>query len=475
MNIRTLQKSFVSLAFITGLLLVFLMPPIQMPDENSHFKNVYSMSNFDFFPEQKDGVPGKYYPEEILRFVDSNQRFFGNLDEKYSFKEMYYNEALVFNELPLKQQAKVFDTHTALTASPLMYLPQIVGVWVFKLIYANPLFGGINAMKPIHYMYAGRIGNLIAFIIMGYYILKWIPIYKKVVCALMLMPMTISLAASVSYDVMVIGISFLLIAYLMRLIYVEEELNKKHYIILLILSCTLIHLKVVYLSFIGIGILLYKKSKLKKMKFIQRMCILIGIPILLYVVGDFIANINLKGAIDVLGTNTPEQIKFILCNPFQYIKVLINTFIECRGYYLSSFIGTFGSLDTNMPNILIVSYLIYLVVLTLFDSSDEIIISWKQKIVYGGTVVACIILIETALYIGWTSIPHIGGVGYRIVSGVQGRYFIPCSIVGLVVLYNRYFKNKYIRLHSLIEENFINVQKFYCLMTCILVFTRFWE
>lgn len=472
MDTRLLQRAFISIALITGMILVFIMPPLQMPDENSHFKNIYSMSNFDILADQKDSVAGRYYPVELLDFVNDYERLKGNLDEKYSFKELYFNDAL-YDTAPLSKQEKVFESHSAQSASPIMYLPQIIGVWIFKLLYSIPIFGGVDMMKPIHYMYAARIGNLIGYIIMGYYILKWIPIYKKVVLALMLMPMSLTLAASVSYDVMVIGVSFLFIAYILRIIYSNETICRRQCIVLLVLASILIQLKIVYFCFIGLFILAYKQDISLK-KFIKHGLLLVIIPMSIYILINAICNMNLNGVVDVTANAKKEQVEFILLHPIQYIKILLNTFITWRGFYVSSFVGKFGSLDTNLPDILILIYCIYLIILALFDSSKDIVIKWKQKAIYFLVAIMCIVLTETALYIVWTALPAIGGIGHEIISGVQGRYFIPCSILMLLILYSTKLKIKCDKLNNILESHFIDIQKFYCIISCIIIFVRFW-
>lgn len=467
-----IEKHFISLAIIIGLIIVFIMPPLQMPDEDSHFKNIYSISNFNVIPIEQNGSAGRYYPEGILKFEADSRRMIGNLDEKYTFKELYFNDAL-YDQLPLKDQEKIFNSHSAVTASPVMYLPQVIGVWIYKLLYSIPIFGTINMMKPVHYMYAARIGNLIGFIMMGYFILKWIPTYKKVTFAILLMPMTISLAASLSYDVMVIGITLMFCAWMLKNIYSDKQMSLKEYILTVLFACILIQVKYVYFPVLFLYILdAYKKSGSKK-ELIVKSGILIVVPILMLALVQFIVSINLGGVIDSTDFKT-EQVKFILSNPIKYMGILINTFVTMGRFYMESFVGKFGSLDTNLPHILIVTYMMYLIILCLFDGAKEVKITKLHKAMYVIITVAIIILIETGLYVMWTSIPEIGGVGHEIVSGVQGRYFIPCSVLGMLLLHNNIMRYKLKNVSKVIENHFLDVQKFFCIFSCIVIGLRFW-
>ena len=49
-------KFFVYCALIFGIILVVLIPPFQSPDEDSHFKKAYCVSNGKLYPTEKNGV-----------------------------------------------------------------------------------------------------------------------------------------------------------------------------------------------------------------------------------------------------------------------------------------------------------------------------------------------------------------------------------------------------------------------------------
>lgn len=47
-----INKLFLKLMFIFGIVFVFVIPPFQMADEDSHFKKAYLVSNLNFFLKQ---------------------------------------------------------------------------------------------------------------------------------------------------------------------------------------------------------------------------------------------------------------------------------------------------------------------------------------------------------------------------------------------------------------------------------------
>ena len=50
MNNWTEQRVYVYIALIVGILFVFLTPPFQSPDEDSHFKRSYQIAKGNIYP-----------------------------------------------------------------------------------------------------------------------------------------------------------------------------------------------------------------------------------------------------------------------------------------------------------------------------------------------------------------------------------------------------------------------------------------
>ena len=63
-------KIFLIVALVCGLLLVFLIPPLQSADEPVHFANAYAMSRGDIFPDNKDNKAfGHEMPEAVYNCI----------------------------------------------------------------------------------------------------------------------------------------------------------------------------------------------------------------------------------------------------------------------------------------------------------------------------------------------------------------------------------------------------------------------
>ena len=62
----SIEKKYLYIALIFGILFVFIVPPFQSPDEDSHFKKAYQVSKGKLYPEVKKNVIGNYFPTEML-------------------------------------------------------------------------------------------------------------------------------------------------------------------------------------------------------------------------------------------------------------------------------------------------------------------------------------------------------------------------------------------------------------------------
>ena len=93
--------------------------------------------------------------------------------------------------------------------TPVMYLPQAAGMALVRA------FGG----SALSLVFAARFLNLLAFLLLTSAAIVRMPFGREILCGVGLLPMTLHLAASMSYDAGILGCSFLLCAEILRLAY----------------------------------------------------------------------------------------------------------------------------------------------------------------------------------------------------------------------------------------------------------------
>lgn len=433
------------------------------------------VSSFHLFPERSpEGVVGNYIPQSIVDFDNKLRYLMGNMDARYLYKDQYIDSHTKVN-----RGSETFIEYSTSRSNPVLFLPQAFGMFLLKVTIDNPLINSNNDLSPINYIYAGRIFNLLFFLLCCYYSIKIIPFMKNTLFLLCLMPMTITLASSLSYDSVIIGSLFLFISGILKLSYSDnvEKIDTKYLYYMVIFSVVLIHFKQVYYPLLFLFLLIPShkfKSKKEKCKWFV---ISIVSGVISFLVWSFFTKMLLGVDNISTDTNSMDQLKFILTSPIEYILILIKTLIVNLKFYLIGFIGNLGWLDTNFPYLFILMYCILLIVTVLFDrgeSRDNINIKEKGFITSIGILI--IVLMETALYITWTSKSEIGGVGFGLISGVQGRYFIPISIIVLLLfkINTTRYNEKFDKFSNVMTFLIPKISIFSLTYTMIILLLRYW-
>ena len=209
----TILKKFIYTIIIYGFLLIYITPPMQIPDENTHFLNSYAIAHLDIFPEANGEKIGRKFPVEICQFIDYYQTYFS--DEKNALK-LQQQQLETYGSINQSQQQ--FVEYWNADTSPIAYIAPAFGMWLAENIKIVPT-------TPFNLLIAGRIANLVMFVFLASLTLSLTPILKKTILLLLLMPSTVSLAASLSYDAIIIGTTLLLFSLVLKSVCSEKKIS----------------------------------------------------------------------------------------------------------------------------------------------------------------------------------------------------------------------------------------------------------
>ena len=453
------EKIFVILALIFGLLFVFITPPFQSPDENSHFLKAYSVSKGEFFPKVKDGKSGNYFSKEFYNYIQNKQKYLTDLEKKYSYSELYNDQLLTINYNDVE-----LYSYSTQDVSPIFYIVPASGMVLGKIVMR--IFD-ITGAGPTFLLYFSRIASLVFSIFIIYKAIKICPILKKTISVICLIPMTLFLFSMVTYDNLIIPMSILGLALMLKLIYDNDYFfSKKNIFVLGVIALTLLNIKVFY-SFIFILLFFIPKQKYgiknKKILCIIFFALLLVLLTFLLKIPNTIINSNINPV------DSKSQLSYLLHHPFKYLCVLFNSIKDNRLFLLSSIIGVFGLLDAYLPILIIFFYYIYLLILFISDG-NKVKVDKRIKILMFLGCIATFIGIFTIMYISWTPSVVENGAENTI-SGVQGRYFLPLIFPFALIFVNNIEDNKF----------FNNIKKYYLIypFVCLLITTfilmiRFW-
>ena len=441
-------------AIVFGSLFVFLTPPMQVPDEGSHLSRTVELSEFQFSGTKKS-IPSSFM------IMDST---LGKL-------RAYPDERTSKDEIRALANVKINPDKRMPSSGPdyvVPYFPQVLGLFTGKIFSSAPLV----------LMYFGRLFNLLFSVLLIFLAIRITPFSKWIFFLLALMPKTLFLMASLSYDAFVISSSFLLTAMFLYYAFNSDKVLKwkdigmLFFVWLLLALCKPPYFILGFLVFI---------IPFRKMRFLSKYLIIFSAIVVtaLLAYGVWSLTGGLMKSADAVKTervarqeqpvkankdvtpattapvaphpeiNPPKQLNYIRSHPTTFMALIFATnFDHMRADILSNFVGTMGWLDTFLPNTLINLYLILLLITALCIAEQKVHVDWRRKLLFFILFLSGVLAIETAMYI------YASFVAQEKLFGVQGRYFIPLAPLFLLIFYNNVVAKKLNYLFSTRREAF---------------------
>ncbi len=427
----SLTKLYLPCILFWGMVYSLVFIPFSAPDEYAHFSSAYRLSNM---------MMGKEVLNDenlvILREGDT-------VDLSPELSAEGYEEVYGRFFEPDCSERNIGYGHHYMEVAIHAYTPQAVGITLGRLLS----FGQVLTI------YLGRFFNLLFFALCGYGAVRLAPFGKMAFFGASLLPMTLELVSSLSYDGVAIGLGMLFSAYVMYLIYEKDTIGPRELAALGILLAALAPCKMVYIPLAAMCFLIPQEKFGSKKKFfiaagVVAVCMVAGILLInLDKMSSYLA--ETEGTVGWAGDVAGYSFSYILGNPIQTVLILANTLVRQAPTYLYSMMGgSLGWLQYEVDAVLILFLLGWtaLTVLTvgatdrkgldrdLIPSSgqaDAMVMPLGHRIVSlilcFGTVIATLLI----MMMSWTPL------GSPVVEGVQGRYFLPILPLGLVALRSR--------------------------------------
>jgi uncharacterized membrane protein len=412
------ENVFLLIAVTSGILFTLLLPNrLGLSwDDQIHFLNVYSLSHGRTVEWTESTL-------QLINNVVSNNFTFFDTTEERSKSNQYLNNHHDYSDIINSQENNVSWGY-----NKLVYLPMVLG---FKIPETLGLPLTVSLL-------ISKFANLFVYITIIYLAIKNIPICKRLLACIALLPGSMFLATQFSYDPPITAFVFLAIAMMTKMVLSKKTVSIADIIIFAISIIIASSPKGVYVLLILFPLFLpTKKFKDKKQK---RRISFILIFILALVVSSFIIPILFEDAslTDLRGgdTSASRQLLLIKDKPISFLKIFFNNVSED---FLNKFVGV-GTI-THFAYVGIIPssnlYILSLFLLSFFTFTDtynqdkQSHISKNLKFVILAILVGIISLIWLTLYLSFTPVES------TIINGVQGRYFIPLLPL-LLLLFNSY-------------------------------------
>ena len=408
-----IQTAFLISAVIMGVFCMIMFTPFTVPDEPSHMASAYRISNFLTFDFGQDG-------EMLIRRSDIDAY---NNYAQTGLTRSYYGTLKKCAELFCSDSTLVTYPEKLNSGAPLGYVFSALGITLARILNLGPL--------PLFYM--GRLFNYAAYVAMVHFAIKKIPVGKIAVYAIALLPMSMQLATSYSYDPIVLAFALMFTAQIVYLIYKPETISTKDVITASVFAALLAPSKLVYTPLVLLAVLIPHRNFKSRRGAITGKTAIISIGLLSLVVLQFFvfrSSVSAKSGIIEWAGEPGYTITRSLAYPFNTVRIFVKTFNERLSFYISSMVGSpFGWLSVSVDWIFLAAAII-LLLLSFFrkksDSQENIRPTGRLLIL--ATLAVSSLLILASMYLGWTPL------SYTSIEGVQGRYFLPVLLPAAFVL-----------------------------------------
>lgn len=393
------------LIFISGVFFAFINPPNQVPDEPSHFLRSYAMAMGDFHYDQQ-----QQWPNDVNLLMDYFPSAYRNghpAKKGNTILTCYenYHNALENGETGKGFGIIIFQT--------IPYIPQAIGIFIARLFGADAL---------ICY-WAARIANMLFYSLCCYFALSWAKRFKVIMYTLMIMPITVFMAASCSNDSMLLGLMFLMFGAVL-----SNNFDKYKAIAFATSFAVLCTSKISYIVFAPLIFVISNddwKCKIKKWQY--ALMAFAAFVVLYYGTSLSVELLSNYGEIPrtMSDTNPAEQLKFILSNPLRYVVVFLDTLRNTSFFLFSG--GLFGWIDVDIR---IISYFTPIIVMiNTFKNAHRLERRDFSKVcMFFVTSLLTYAVVFTGMYLSWTP------VTLPQVIGLQMRYLLPAFMGLLLVL-----------------------------------------
>ena len=460
----SIVKIYPVVMLIFGLGYMYVFPAMSAPDEIAHFISAYKISNKmlgkqatvkdghviiraqDLWIEDVDGEytfdKSKSEEEKVLIPEEgSHGKIISSKLEETSYK-VFYAEGNIrgadnYISFSGQNYEKAQSLHAPVNTIPSVYFLPATGITVARIM-------GLNS---IYLVLFGRTANLILFILLGTLGIYFLPRFKEFIFLVSLLPTTIELAASYSYDAVMISSMIFFVSYVFYLAHEKKDFDIKDLVIVsliagLVLPCKMVYFPMLLLLF---SIPLYKfkfrgkvdgKIKKENIAFFLASAVVV---LLSWVFAMYLVN---RATVVGYSTSTTSSLEwageesytigYLLHNKLKAVKLFYNTLLLQLEYYHKTMFGAYLGHADDVVGIPYIGFLVLNIgmIFSVFGEAKEKQLLVKERVLTGISIFFVIFLVLLSMLIAWTPISS------EFIEGVSGRYFIPVLLPLLMICRN---------------------------------------
>jgi len=412
---------FAVLATISAFFLVWSLPPFQTADELAHIYRA-DMITHGYWVAAKLPADGRIAAggKADTAIVDAYLPFH-HIPFKPTEKANLEDYAKAF---AARWDGRTFNAAAENTAPypPFFYLPQAFAIAMGKSF----------DLPVVQTLYMARAANALTCIFVGFFALLLAGRAHLPMFALLLLPMSVSLYASVSQDGLIIAVTVLGVAFLARALSEGRPLRKSELWASAACFALVGMTKQPYILLCLMPLAVPAERAVEK-----RLAVAVSLAVAIGWAVWMALAVQTPLIREDAPTDAMAQLRFLLDHPLAVFTIAMKTFQVWGNEYYQQFIGILGWLDTRLPLPYYSASYILLLLSFLPLLLNRRPADWHAGPVGQVFAVTVAIALATggllfgALYLVWTP------VGQLWVDGVQGRYFLPLAALLPLVFASR--------------------------------------
>ncbi len=387
---------------IFGGSLIFLTPPLDVPEEGQHFWRSYGLSEGLIYATREGDAVGGELPASL---DEAGYAAIAHPSNEYGLRISVENLKKALH-VPLDpERRKFFPFPVTARYSPVPYLPAAIAIWIGRR-------AGLSALEEL---YAGRAGTLAAYLLLVAAAVLLMPVQKWTLALVALMPMSIFLAAAVTADALSIGLSLLAIAVILRLVLRPQGVDRRS---LAWLEAILLLVALAKPGYVLIALLflLVPKNKFSAGRCWRIRAGIVGLPLALSIAWVLSIRglcVPLRPCVDMYA-----QACWMVANPLTYLRSMDETIGDV--FRLQGIVATLGWGTVLLPPAVYKMYWAGLLLTAVLDGGgEELRLPFWTRAVSLEVYYLVLAVIATLTYLTWHA------VGERYIHGVQSRYYVP--------------------------------------------------
>ncbi len=448
MCIMLLKKKRIELifsvsVFVIGMIYLFVIPPFVVPDEPAHFINAYAQSS---------RLLGKEVVDDSGKVLVASDALWGQ-DKNVARRDVYIQFMKgALGKGTANSGDAIATIETSLQFNP-GYIPQIIGISLARIF----------RMNSEQLLLLGRLFALLWYCFIMFWAIKFIPFGKAALFIIGMLPMTMQQVVSYSYDSVLFGVCFFCISFILYIAYRKEKIKWYDIVIVLLITVTISLIKLVYLPILGLAIMIpqIKFGGMRKKSIASVLVVATSIFTIvitkLSLFASWMSSFDISTA-EVEGSTI--SLSFCIKHPQEISRLLWRTVERDGSRLVSEMLGSsLGWLDLNIPQILVIFMVIVILLSILRREGEEQYITTGIRL-WGGTLtIVIIVAVMISLLLLWTL------EGASLISGLQGRYFLPILPLLVILLRNNVIvTKKNIDKYLILSIGYINCMVIYFIL-----------